>query len=152
MRLTAAQIRQLQDRVNGAQPIPAPIGSRKLDLNKLETEFLQLLVDDPQNLDIWPHGIRLVLGENSRYEPDFLVMRTTGELVIYETKAEWSNGARGHDDSRGKVKAAASLFPFTIIIATKRTKRNGGGWSYETFPPIRRHIENRPAPTPDPAP
>ncbi len=145
MGLTAVQVRQLMARQDVATPVPK--GKRlPSDLNRLEREFLEILIGDPHNVDVWPHGIRLVLGDNDRYEPDFLVMRASGELVIYEVKAQWSNGQRGLSDSREKCKTTATIFPFTVIIASKKPKKSGGGWHYEVFEPKRRHVENRQAP------
>lgn len=145
--LTAAQVRQLMARQNALPTISAK-GARTLELNKNEQEFLEkVLLPDPTVVDIWPHGIRFVLGENDRYEPDFMIMRDTGAIEIFEVKAEWSNGQRGMADSREKVKNTATTFPFPVTIASKRSKKNGGGWHYERFEPTRRHIENRPAPS-----
>jgi len=143
--LSSAQIRELMRRQE-QQEVQPPQGERKLDLNKTEKRFLdEVLMADQTIVDIWPHGIRLVLGYNDRYEPDFLIMRASGLLEIYEVKAEWSDGQRGLGDSREKAKTTATLFPFSVTIASLRTKKNGGGWMYERFEPIRRHIENRPA-------
>lgn len=141
MKLTAAQIRQLQAKIDGSPP-PAKATAQKLDLNRTEKEYLETqLLPAPDIIGVWPHGIRLVLGDNCRYEPDFLVQRRDGTLEIHEVKAEWSNGQRGKDDSRAKVKMSASLFPFPIIIASKRPKKRGGGWHLERFEPTRRVIE-----------
>lgn len=145
--LTAAQIRQLMARQEGG--IPSPTGKRNLDdLNGTERDYLEtVLLPDQTVVDIWPHGIRLVLGDNSRYEPDFLVMRSDGRLEIHEVKQQikWHGRTmRGHDDSRQKVKSTATLFPFPVIIASKIKAKDGGGWHVERFDPQRRHIENRP--------
>lgn len=152
--LTAAQVRQLMARQEGGTP--APTGERRQlgDLNGTELDYLEnVLLPDPTVVDVWPHGIRLVLGDNSRYEPDFLVMRHDGRLEIHEVKQQikWhGRNLRGHDDSRQKVKSTATLFPFPVIIASKIKAKDGGGWHVERFEPQRRHIENRPLPSAEP--
>lgn len=142
IRLSAAQIRQLYAKLPpGQEPPPASTKPSKLELNKNEQALLQHLLSLPDVIDIWPHGIRIVLGENCRYEPDFLVQFKDGRLELWEAKALWSNGQRGMDDSRVKVKATATQFPFPVVIATKQPKKKGGGWIIERFESVRRYIQ-----------
>lgn len=74
-------------------------------------------------------GIRLVLAEGCSYTPDFAVMRSDGTLELHEVK-----GARAifRDDARVKVKMAAELFPFKVIVVYPKPKRTGG-WEVEEF-------------------
>lgn len=142
--LSAADIRTLMSRAG--EPLARAERRSVADLNGVEREFLALLVAREDIIGVWPHGIRLVLGDNDRYEPDFMVQFSDGRLEIFEVKAQWTNGQRGMADSREKVKCAASLFPFPVTIASKQPKKQGGGWHYERFEPKRRNIEPTPPP------
>lgn len=146
MRLTAAQVRQLQAKIDGNPPAAKTAARKLYELNRTEQAYLEKLLDDPDIIGVWPHGIRVVLGDNLRYEPDFLIQRRDGTLEIHETKHEWSNGQRGRDDSRAKIKMTASLFPFPVVVASQKSKKNGGGWHIERFEPTRRVIERDPTP------
>lgn len=56
-------------------------------------------------------------------------MRSDGSLELHEVK-----GARAifRDDARVKVKMAAELFPFKVIVVYPKPKRTGG-WEVEEF-------------------
>lgn len=72
-------------------------------------------------------GINLRLADNTFYKPDFLVMRSDGQLEIHEVKGFWT------DDALVKIKIAADKFPFKFIAVMKQTKKNGGGWDIREF-------------------
>lgn len=73
-------------------------------------------------------AIKLRLGKNTFYTPDFAVRLNNGELEFHEVKGFW------RDDARVKIKNAAYLYPiFRFIAVTKRKKREGGGWRREEF-------------------
>jgi len=72
-------------------------------------------------------GITLKLADNTRYTPDFFVMRNDGQLECHETKGYW------RDDAKVKIKVAAELFPFRFIAVKQQAKKNGGGWDYKVF-------------------
>ncbi|WP_201570798.1 DUF1064 domain-containing protein [Psychrobacter sp. ER1] len=72
-------------------------------------------------------NINLRLADNTFYKPDFLVMRSDGQLEIHEVKGQWT------DDALVKIKVAADKFPFKFIAIMKQTKRNGGGWDIRDF-------------------
>ncbi|PJX25050.1 DUF1064 domain-containing protein [Psychrobacter sp. L7] len=72
-------------------------------------------------------GINLRLADNTFYKPDFLVMRSDGQLEIHEVKGFWT------DDALVKIKVAADKFPFKFIAVMKQTKKNGGGWDIREF-------------------
>ena len=55
-------------------------------------------------------GITLRLGYRTSYTPDFIVQETSGEIVLYECKGFM------RDDAAVKLKVAASLFPFRIVL------------------------------------
>ena len=72
-------------------------------------------------------NINLRLADNTFYKPDFLVMRSDGQLEIHEVKGHWT------DDALVKIKVAADKFPFKFIAIMKQTKKNGGGWDVRDF-------------------
>lgn len=72
-------------------------------------------------------GITLKLADNTRYTPDFAVENELGELEMHEVKGFW------RDDARVKIKVAASIFPFRFIAVKMKSKKEGGGWSFENF-------------------
>lgn len=74
-------------------------------------------------------GIKVRLADNTFYTPDFAVMLASGEMQLHEVK-----GARSifHDDARVKVKIAAEMYPFPVIVAYPRD-RECLGWEFEIF-------------------
>lgn len=68
-------------------------------------------------------GIKLRLADKTFYEPDYFVLRKTGDLEVHEVKGRWM------DDARVKIKVAASQYPFQFIAVT----RNRGDWKEERF-------------------
>jgi hypothetical protein len=72
-------------------------------------------------------GMTFKLADNTRYTPDFAVMRADGLIELHEVKGFW------RDDARVKIKVAAELFPFRFIAVKAKTKKSGGGWSTEVF-------------------
>lgn len=72
-------------------------------------------------------GMTFKLADDTRYTPDFNVMRPGGEIEQHEVKGFW------RDDALVKIKVAASLFPFTFIAVRERPRRDGGGWDVEVF-------------------
>ncbi len=72
--------------------------------------------------------IKLRLANKTTYNPDFLVIRSNGDVEVHETKGRW------HDDARVKIKVAAEYFWFFRFVAIQQQpKKLGGGWKYEYF-------------------
>lgn len=65
----------------------------------------------------------------TRYTPDFSVMLADERMIHYEVKG--TGIATTADLNR--VKAAAEKYPFRFYVATKRTKKAGGGFEIEEF-------------------
>lgn len=115
--------------ITGQKPseIKPRIRQRKGDgMNHWEREYLAIL--DIQ----WSHihrEVALPLANGLRYKLDFLCVSTKEkeiEVVGYEVK--------GFARSTGiaKLKMAARLYPWIVFfLATKRKKRDGGGWAEE---------------------
>ncbi|MFC4172663.1 DUF1064 domain-containing protein [Microvirga sp. GCM10011540] len=72
-------------------------------------------------------GIKLRLADNTFYTPDYTVMLSDGSLECHEVKGFWQ------DDARVKIKIAADLYPFRFIALKANAKKDGGGWTEETF-------------------
>ena len=66
-------------------------------------------------------GVTLKLADDTRYTPDFFVVRADGACELHEVKGFW------RDDAKVKTKVAARQYPFPIY-AVSRTK---GAWSVE---------------------
>lgn len=72
-------------------------------------------------------GVKLRLADNTFYTPDFAVMAKDGVLEMHEVKGHWQ------DDARAKIKIAADAYPFRFKAFKVVPKKNGGGWSVESF-------------------
>jgi hypothetical protein len=72
-------------------------------------------------------AVTLKLAKDTRYTPDFFVMRPGGWLECHEVKGFF------REDAKVKMKVAAANFPFRFIAVRAQLKRDGGGWSYEEF-------------------
>jgi hypothetical protein len=73
-------------------------------------------------------GLKLRLADNTFLTVDFAVMVKDGTLEMREVK-----GGYWQDDSRVKIKVAASLYPFRFIGLMPIPKSKGGGWKTEEF-------------------
>lgn len=96
-------------------------------MNKLEESWefeLRLLVDSGQVRRYGFEAMKLRLGDNLHYTPDFLVVRADGEIEFHEVKGFW------RDDARVKIKAAAEQYPEFHFMAVQRVK---GQWKAEVF-------------------
>lgn len=99
-------------------------------MNKTEAAyaaFLDTLVQCGDVLWYKFEHIKLRLADRTFYEPDFFVLRASGELQVHECKGFWT------DDARVKIKVAADIYPFQFIAAQQAPKRDGGGWKIEAF-------------------
>lgn len=72
-------------------------------------------------------AVKLRLADNTFYSPDFAVMTADNVLEMHEVKGFWM------DDARVKIKIAAELYPFRFVAVKAQAKKNGGGWSVESF-------------------
>lgn len=68
------------------------------------------------------------LAHDTRYTPDFLVMRRDFSLECHECK-----GGYWEDDALVKIKVAAAKFPFRFLSARLLPKKAGGGWELREF-------------------
>lgn len=114
-----------QDRMLALGRLPAGV------MNPTESAYAALLELEKQaGLITWYafEPIKLRLGKNTFYTPDFGVRLASGELELREVKGFW------RDDARVKIKNAAYMYPiFRFVAVTKKKKRDGGGWEREEF-------------------
>ena len=99
-------------------------------MNKTEAAYERDLRDAQALGDVlWYkfEGLKLRLADNTFYTPDFAVLASDGVLECHEIKGFWT------DDARVKIKIAAELYPFRFKALKARAKRDGGGWSEESF-------------------
>jgi len=92
-------------------------------MNKLEEKYSHKLANDPDVIWFKYEGITLKLASDTRYTPDFVVMKKDFSIEFHETKGFWE------DKAKIKIKVAADLFPFKFI-AIKDVKNQ---WMVEEF-------------------
>lgn len=95
-------------------------------MNKTESAYDQHLWVLRHAGDVLWHkfeGIKLRLADNTFYTSDFAVLPRDGVLELHEVKGYWE------EDSKVKIKVAASLYPFRFIAV----KKKGSGWEREDF-------------------
>lgn len=85
----------------------------------------------------WFEGIKLRLGLNLWYTPDFLVQLADGTVEVHEVKAtwrgkNWAGKAGFREDARVKIKAAAHQFPLLRFVVVRL---DGSEWHSEEIKP-----------------
>jgi len=100
-------------------------------MNKLEQAYA-LELDGYKAADAivewWYEPIKLRLAKRTWYTPDFMVQHADGTLEFVEVKGRWE------DDARVKIKVAAEKYwPFFMTAIQKASKKDGGGWTKESF-------------------
>lgn len=111
-------------------------GKRKTPgtMNNLEKAYSEILTGKLHAGQIqWfkYEAITLKLGQDCRYTPDFVVMLSDDTIELHETKGFMQ------DDALVKLKTAAEMFPFRVVLVTRQAKKDGGAWEY-------RHIGYQP--------
>lgn len=126
---TAAQAPKKLDGVKRWQAL----GRLKVgELNKTEQEFADLL-DDWKHAGtvLWwkAHPFNIKLANNTFYRVDFLALMSDGMLTMYEVKGGYTS-----QSGQTKIKLASEALPvIRIVKASKRTKKDGGGFKLEEF-------------------
>lgn len=98
--------------------------------NKTEAAYELFLEEQKQAGEIlWYafEGMTFKLAKDTRFTPDFVVMKANGELECREIKSIW------RDDAKVKIKVASELFPIRFVAIYARPKKEGGGWRDEEF-------------------
>lgn len=102
-------------------------------MNKTEVAFAQHL-DLLQRVGTikrwWFEAIRIRVGHDCWWNPDFLVENPDGTLVLYDTKGTRVRGGRrkmhAEDDALVKGRAIADKFPIPVYFTWKE---KNGEWS-----------------------
>lgn len=107
-------------------------------MNGVETAYaviLQARKDAGQIADFRFQPCALILADNTRYHPDFLVLDSFWQVEFHEVKGRKGVGPGGwRDDARVKIKVAARQFPwFRFVGACAIPKKHGGGFETEQF-------------------
>jgi hypothetical protein len=93
------------------------------EMNKQEAEYRQMLGSQPGVFSVDYEAITLKLAPDTRYTPDFLVLKDDGLIELHEVKGFFE------DHAKVKIKVAAAQYPmFTFYLARKQPKKDGGGW------------------------
>lgn len=71
-------------------------------------------------------AMTLKLADDTRYTPDFMVVRPDDTIEFHEVKGFW------RDDARVKIRVAADFFPLFRFVAVRKVKCS---WEYEWFGP-----------------
>jgi len=96
--------------------------------SKLEEEFrLSLYVDLQRGNIVWfdYEAMRLRIGKDAYYKPDFVTLSWGGSMTFYEVKGHWREAARV------RIRAAAERYRMFSFFAVSKPK--GEGWKYEAF-------------------
>nr|DAQ84971.1 MAG TPA: Endonuclease [Caudoviricetes sp.] len=99
-------------------------------MNKAEAAYAEYLEQQKQQgVILWYRfeGVKLRLADKTFYTPDFAVMTANGTMEMHEVKGFWQ------DDARVKIKVAAESYPFRFVAVKAKSKKDGGGWSFEVF-------------------
>ena len=111
-------------------------------MNQMEQRYanrLEMLLRG-QRISWWafePWKFRI--GVSTFYTPDFGVVTIEGTIELHETNPTWTSGrmagkAGYREDSRVKIKAAASRYPFLrFVSARERPQREGRTWELEVI-------------------
>jgi len=101
------------------------------NMNKTEAEYaerLELLLVTGEIAWYSYEPMKFRLAKNTTYTPDFIVITRDGEIESHEVKGFW------RDDARVKIKIFSEQYWWIKVFSvTKKAKKYGGGWEFETF-------------------
>lgn len=109
-------------------------------MNATESAYAQVLQGRllaGQVAAYWFEGIKLRLGLNLWFTPDFLVQMADRTVEVHEVKATWRGGRHAgkagfREDARVKIKAAAHQYPLFRFIAVRLDRSE---WHAEEIKP-----------------
>lgn len=101
--------------------------------NKTEAAYeLELQAQQERGEILWYRfeGMTFKLAADTRYTPDFVVLKANGELECREIK-----GAKivFQSDAKVKIKVASEMFPIRFVAIFPIPKKLGGGWEIQDF-------------------
>ncbi len=97
--------------------------------------MIKPLVESGEILDWEFEKFTLKLAQDTRYTPDFFVVKRDQTAEFHEVKVALKSGAfLAEDDAKVKIKVASEMFPwFGFVMCGKKPKSVGGGWQYKIF-------------------
>lgn len=107
-----------------------PAASR---MNKTEARYVTEILEPLRQhgvIRIFEYEVvKLRIGDNCWYTPDFLVIDRYGRVEFHEIKAYWAKAKKvgWKDDARVKWKAAGAAYPWAIFIAAWPMPKSGWG-------------------------
>lgn len=112
------------------QPGGGRVRGHKVGMNKTEAAYADHLEQRRASGEItaWAfERLTVKLAPGSHWRPDFLVQFPDNTVEIHDTK--------GYVEREGltKLKVAATLVPFRIVVVKRKAKKDGGGWSFEAI-------------------
>lgn len=94
-------------------------------MNQLEAEYEALFLGQLPHLF---ESVTLILADDLRYTPDFMVIAEDDVVEMREIKGHW------REDAKIKIRMAARLFPwFRFKAYSKQPKALGGQWQMVHF-------------------
>lgn len=94
-------------------------------MNKTEAAYAVVLEAQKRAgaiVDYKYEALTLKLADDCRLTPDFVVEYPDGEVQLHEVKANRQGRWHAEDDARVKLKVAASLFPFRLLVCYPKDK------------------------------
>lgn len=93
--------------------------------------YLDALVAHGTVLEWLWEPMRLRLGNNCGYTPDFLRIAPDGEVQLVDVKGRKGDSFWAEPDAMIKLRMAASMFPFIFAVAWQG---QDGVWKHEVIP------------------
>ena len=107
-------------------------------MNGMERAFYETMKSWAGIAAVEYEAVTFKLAPDTRYTPDFYVLRDSGTIQFYECKGfEFQH-------SMVKVKVAAARFPeFEFFMVRRIAKKHGGGWDIKLIGPAVTVAEDR---------
>ena len=97
-------------------------------MNKTEAAYSEYLeLQKTLGLVSWYsfEAVKFKLADKTYYTPDFMVMMQDGAIELHEVKGFL------YDDAAVKIKVAAAKFPFKFCMVRRKSKKDGGEWTFD---------------------
>lgn len=139
VRMTDKEVKAMDIPKSGGRITGKPARAQKRkdpdEMSVTEKRFAMLLQEELAcgRIDRWDfEPERLVLAKNTAYKPDFRVVASDGEIIMYEVKPRNWRNVPNQEASNVKIKIAAGLHPYKFI---RVFEQKDGAWDYEIIDP-----------------